>query len=113
MRDDDGTYLVGEEVGTLKIVVEAKRNKFVEFGDNTITLGLIAAITCGVPGANLAEVFRVGLAEVVWANPYLIEDTERTAKLVKVFAVLLEWIRSGCGHCRRARTRDSTRVEST
>jgi hypothetical protein len=83
---------VSKEVGTPEIVVEVKRNELIEFSDNTITLGLIAAIMCGVLGANLMEVFRVGLVEVVWVNPYLIEDMERMAKLVKVFAVLLKWI---------------------
>jgi hypothetical protein len=83
---------VSKEVGTPEIVVEVKRNELIEFSDNTITLDLIAAIMCGVLGANLMEVFRVGLVEVVWVNPYLIEDMERMAKLVKVFAVLLKWI---------------------
>jgi hypothetical protein len=52
MRDDGCTYLVSKEVKTPEIVVEVRRNKFIEFSDSTIMLGLITAITCGVLGAN-------------------------------------------------------------
>lgn len=90
--DSDHTHLVGEELGTLKVHVKVRWNEVVEFSDNTIMLGPVIAITSRVPWANLTEVFRIGLAEVRRTNPYLIEDAEETAKLIKLFNMLFEWV---------------------
>ena len=92
-------YLLGEEMGTLEILMEVEGDKFVEFGNNAVAFGLITAVTFCVPGANLTEALRVGLAEVEFANPYLIENAKETTKLVKLVGVSVEWILRGPWSC--------------
>lgn len=72
--------------------MKVRRNKIIEFSNDAGMLGLIITITSWVLWANMAKVFRVGLAKMRWANPYFIENTKETTKLVELFAVLLEWV---------------------
>lgn len=92
MRDNNYTDLVGKEIGTLKVFMKARGDKVIEFSNDAIVLGFVTVVTGWVPRANLAEIFGVGLAEVRWANPNLVEDAEEATELVKLLAVLLKWI---------------------
>ena len=88
-------YLIGEEMGTLKMFVEVKGDKTVEFGNDTIALGPIVAVASWVVGAELTEVFRVLFVEMISANPELVESTEKTTKLGKFLCIILEWVLRG------------------
>jgi hypothetical protein len=69
-------------------------DKIIEFGNNTGLLRLLVGVTRSVPGADLTEFFRIGLAEMLFPNPYLIEDAELATELGKVFAKVFKWARS-------------------
>ena len=104
-------YLVSKEMGSLKIFVEAKGDKFVEFSNNGVALGLIITVSSWVMGADLTEILGIGLVEVESANPYLIEGAKQMTKLGEFIATVIEWVlRRSCG-CWGTCARDSTRVE--
>ena len=64
MENEGHTYLVSKKIQTLKVFVKARRNKVVEFSNDTIVFRLIIAVMCRVAGADLTEIFGVGFAEV-------------------------------------------------
>ena len=76
LRDHDHTYLLGKKWRRLKVVGEMRRNVGVKLRNYTLALSLVIDIALRVPWTKFTKVLRVGLAEVRWADPHLVENAE-------------------------------------
>ena len=71
-------------------------DEVIDFSNDCLTLRLLVAIALRMPRADLLEALRKWLGEVSRARPYLVENAERTAKLIKLFCMA----HKGIGVCK-------------